>query len=165
MERRSIRKNSPYDYKTMWFVINKTVRFRQMLDLANITVQKRRFKCPFHDGKSDSAALFEDDKEGDRLYCFSEEKSFVPTDVIKHGLVDFTIEELFDYVWKQLPEDRKKELLQDSKKEYDGYTNALFSSYKKFLEGFRRNKYDYENFLERLNALNKFKSGKPLNES
>lgn len=150
-------KKNLMDYKTMWYVINKTVRFKQMLELANIKVQKRRFKCPFHDGKSDSAALFEDDVEGDRLYCFSEEKSFFPTDVIKYGLVNFTIEELFDFVWKQLSDERKNELVQNSKKEYDNYNNALFSSYKKFLEGFRQNKYDYENFLERLNAINNLK--------
>lgn len=144
------------DSKTMAFVINKTVKFRQMFDLAHIKVQKKRFKCPFHDGTSDSAALFED-VEGDRLYCFSEEKLYFPADVVKQGLVNFTLEELFVFVWKQLSEERKAELLQNSKKEYNEYTNALFASYKKVLDGFRNNVYDYEHFLDCLNGLNSSK--------
>lgn len=124
-------------------IINSVVRFKQLFELAGIKANGRRFRCPFHDGQSDSAAIFHDSC-GDRLYCFSEEKTYFPTDVVEKGLVDFGIQELFETVWEQISDERKKEILDDSAKTV--YSDELPENVrhsKKTLAGFRKGLYDY----------------------
>ena len=129
--------------------INRVIKFEQLFKRAGLKLTGRRFKCPFHDGSSESAAIFKDE-EGDRLYCFSEEKIYSPVDFVKRGFLDFDVERLFDFVWSELSDAQKEAVLpfmDATKKDADVIPESLEKA-RKNLQGFKQGKYDYAHFCE-----------------
>ena len=102
------------DEKFQRFVINLLIPFPVILKQAGLEGYTYNGKCfcPFHPNENTpSAKLFKSDR-GDSLFCFSENKKYYPADVIKENILNKSLDTIFQRIWKQLSEDRKKEIYQ-----------------------------------------------------
>lgn len=46
------------------------------------------------------------------MFCFSEHRKYYPSDVIKEGLINQSLEKVFTKIWNQLSEIRRDEIKQ-----------------------------------------------------
>lgn len=136
-------------------VINRVVRFQQLFDLAGMKIRTKKFKCPFHDGTSNNSAVILKDERGERLYCYSEEKTYKPTDFIQKGFITVGIETLYNTIWPQLPDEFKQRIMEET----DEYKKSKILLPKNIedsapvLADFKKGKYDYKQFQKYIVAL------------
>jgi len=102
------------DEKFMCSVIDRLVPFKVILYKAGIDFDNQSsIFCPFHDDSGHKSAKLYKDKDGERIWCFAEQKMFKPSYVIKQGLIKTRVYLVFSRIWQQLSEDHK-ELLKTS---------------------------------------------------
>lgn len=58
--------------------------------------------CPFHENTDTRAAKLYQDDDGERIFCFAENKMYRPHDLIARGLVEIDQTALFTLIWKSL---------------------------------------------------------------
>lgn len=58
--------------------------------------------CPFHENTDTRAAKLYKDDDGERIFCFAENKMYRPHDLIARGLVEIDQTALFTLIWKSL---------------------------------------------------------------
>ena len=62
--------------------INKFYKVEDILEkLFNIRLFSDTIICPFHDDNRKSAKVYHD-KDGDRIYCFTESKQYAISDIL-----------------------------------------------------------------------------------
>ncbi len=102
------------DYKFVRFIINRVVPFSYILKkLGHSDNIGGGIFCPFHDDENHPSAKVYRDRDGDRLWCFSENKMFRPADAIRLKLLKTSYSTVFNGIWSRLPEHRQEELLKD----------------------------------------------------
>lgn len=58
--------------------------------------------CPFHDNTDTRAAKLYQDDDGERIFCFAENRMYRPHDLLTCGLVEIDPKALFSLIWKSL---------------------------------------------------------------
>lgn len=110
------------DFKFQKYVVDAVIPFPVMLKRAGLPGYSYDGKCfcPFHENYETPAAKLFKDKNGDTLFCFSEQKIYKPSDVIRVGLLNASMESLFKNIWAQLNEQKREKLfeLYDSPVDY-----------------------------------------------
>lgn len=109
------------DEKFQAYVINKKIPFPIMLEKAGYEDYSYDGKCycPFHDNYESPAGKIYHDKEGDTLWCFSEQKRYYPADVLRKNLMKGkSVASIFSNLWGKLSEDTRQAL-------YDNYDKPI----------------------------------------
>lgn len=94
-------------------IINKTVPFEKIAEQAGIDLPNREGSCycPFHPNEDTPAAKLFKDPDGDRIYCFAEQRMYHPSDIIRRGLLKRDPVTIAARIWVQLPEHTKESIL------------------------------------------------------
>ena len=72
--------------------------------------------CPqsFHDNTDTPAAKLFRDEDGDRIWCFAENKMYRPYDVFRLKLIKTSARQVYDRIWNQLDESQRNALIEES---------------------------------------------------
>ena len=103
-----------HDENFQRFVVNLLIPFPVILKQAGLEGYSYNGKCfcPFHHNENTPSAKLFKSERGDSLFCFSENKKYYPSDVIREHILNKSLDTIFQRIWKQLSEDRKKEIYQ-----------------------------------------------------
>lgn len=63
-------------------LINQYVKITQLLSMLGIEASRGNVCCPFHNDKNPSAHIYEN-PEGQILYCFTENKTYTPYNLVR----------------------------------------------------------------------------------
>lgn len=79
-------------------ILNKLWSFEKLFQTAGVrikTIYHSAITCPFHAGHSKNAKIYPPDskRDSESLWCFSENKLYLPVDLIKKQLVGISIED------------------------------------------------------------------------
>lgn len=102
------------DQRFQRFVVDFIIPFPEMLKRAGYEGYSYDGKCfcPFHDNFNTPAAKIFKDKRGDTLFCFTEQRTYRPSDVILRGLFpNGNLYKIFNGIWKQLDESRRSSIV------------------------------------------------------
>lgn len=98
------------------YVVNRMIPFPKMLEQAGYEGYSYEGKCfcVFHDNENTPSAKLYHDKTGDTLWCFSEQKRYYPSDVLKRKLMKGkTVSSIFSRLWPRLSEETQSKLIDD----------------------------------------------------
>lgn len=70
--------------------------------------------CPFHENTDTRAAKLYQDDDGERIFCFAENKMYRPHDLIARGLVEIDQTALFTLIWKSLNVEDRDDIISKS---------------------------------------------------
>lgn len=104
------------DPKLIRYVINKYIPFHRLAKIAGLYLPntERSCFCIFHDNTETPAAKLFRDVEGDRLWCFAENRMYFPYDIFRLKMIQHNPETVFRKIWAQLSESKKELVLQES---------------------------------------------------
>ena len=137
------------DERFMSFVIDYAIPFPVMLKQAGLEgyTYEGKVYCPFHDNTSTPAAkMYKGDAKGDTLFCFSEQKIYRPSDVIKKKLINKSLRTIFDRIWKQCDDAKREELLGIYSKPVD-YIPEAWKKNQEYIDKFKRGETTIEQHL------------------
>lgn len=135
-------------------IIDHSVPFHIIAGYAGIELPSREGSCfcPFHDNTETPAAKLYRDLEGDRIYCFAEQRMYKPSDLIRKGLLRRDPLTIAARLWEQLSDDTKNQILASLKNPPDTMP-ANWEEISSKLAAFREGRMTYPQALELLLQL------------
>lgn len=94
-------------------IIDSVIPFSTIAQYAGVNLPNREGSCfcPFHPNEDTPAAKLFKDPDGDRIYCFAEQRMYHPSDIIKRGLLKRDPITIASRVWVKIPDTMKDSIL------------------------------------------------------
>lgn len=123
-------------------VINRYCTFEYLLSYIGQSFPDRPVKCfcPFHENHDTPAAKLYQNEEGESIFCFTENRSYRPHDLLKSGIVPFTSNHVFSAIWQQLGEEEKSQF-------EDYVPQSLTQDYSSVFKEYRKGELSYFDLL------------------
>lgn len=104
-----------FETEFMEYVINRLLPFPILLKQVNEHRYSydRKCYCIFHNNFDTPAAKIYHNKDGDYLFCFSEQKQYRPADVFRKKLISRRLDQVFYKLWEQLSPERQQMLIEE----------------------------------------------------
>lgn len=113
--------NLKIDVNDLIKLVNEKVSMTNVLNKINkgnhYTVGRPCF-CPFHDNTNTPAAVIYNNDGKETLYCFSEQKLYTPSDLVK-TVLNKDVYQLGSAIWQQMSEYEQSAFLESINKEVD----------------------------------------------
>lgn len=136
-----------FDKRFMYHVLDSVVPFPVVLSSVGIEVEEGSIFCPFHDDTGHKSAKLFRNKDGDRIWCFAEQKMYAPSHVFKTGMTRLSLSSVFHRVWSRLP-DSKKEELQNTSGQQKSFVPEGIERNRERLKLFSKGELSYKHFLD-----------------
>jgi len=102
------------DNKFVDYVINRFLPFKIIYKMLEVDYNDRGNNfCIFHDNSNTPSARIYHNDNGDSLYCYSEGKSYKPSQAFRRGLIGHRIESIAYNILKQFDETQVQALLDE----------------------------------------------------
>ena len=102
------------DNKFVDYVINRFLPFKIIYRMLDVDYNDRGNNfCIFHDNSNTPSARIYHNDTGDSLYCYSEGKSYKPSQAFRRGLISHRIETIAYNILKQFDETQIQALLDE----------------------------------------------------
>ena len=96
-------------------LVNEQVSLEQVLKKVNPSAHYQNRKpcfCPFHDNTNTPAAVFYDDDDGQKIWCYAEQRMYTASDAIEI-LSGMNVYEVGSEIWESMSELEQEQWLQE----------------------------------------------------
>lgn len=102
------------DNKFVDYVINRFLPFEIIYKMLDMNYNHgKNVMCCFHDNSNTPSARIYHNDNGDSLYCYSEGKSYKPSQAFRKGIISHRIESIAYNILKQFDDTQIQALLDD----------------------------------------------------
>lgn len=130
-------------------VINKRYNLGKLLTNLGIDISGSNMYCPFHPDEMTGKPSAKYHSDSDKVYCFSENKSYSAYHAIKL-LYGLNVDKVFMDIWKDMPLEERHELMDKYEggnteivtmpSEWDKYSNTVLRMFRDGKVSFRQHK-------------------------
>ena len=127
--------------------INRKFNLGKLLMGLGINIHSQTIYCPFHEDKATGKKSAKYYPDTDKLYCFSETKTYSAYHALKL-LYNKDIDEIFNMIWSSFSIEERREILDKFGEEEHSETltreeESIFDKYKEALQMFKNQRINY----------------------